>query len=138
MLSVVLLCVVLAAVTAASSDVIALCLRESPLHLQGLGLLASGSMDAADIPAPQEPIASVATPLSEDELHMQRLREFFAENRPENVARVPELFAKVGRQAWAALELKYPGKTAKFTVVCAAAYTCVLPGIFLFLDCQCV
>ncbi len=66
---------------------------------------------------PPEPVP-VSVPLTEDELHMERLREFFAENRPENVARVPELFGKVGTQAWAALELKYPGKTAKFTVVC--------------------
>ena len=85
-----------------------------------------------DSPAPPQPEAAVAAPLSEDELHMQRLREFFAENRPENVARVPELFGKVGRQAWAALELKYPGKTAKFTVVCPPACTLLRIAVFYY------
>ena len=55
--------------------------------------------------------------LTGDELHMQRLREFFAENRPDNVPRVPELYGKLGKQIWAAMEAKYPGKTAKYTVV---------------------
>ena len=64
-----------------------------------------------------EPVAPAPAPLSGDELHMERLREFFAENRPENVARVPELYGKLGKQIWAAMELKYPGKTAKYTVV---------------------
>ncbi len=76
---------------------------------------------APSFPAPAEtPVAVQEVPiaLSDDELHMERLRAFFAENRPENVARVPELYGKIGAQAWAALELKYPGKTAKFTVVC--------------------
>ncbi len=48
---------------------------------------------------------------------MERLRQFFAANRPENVPRVPELYAKLGKQIWAAMETKYPGQTAAFTQV---------------------
>ncbi len=57
-------------------------------------------------------------PLSADEQHMQRLREFFSVYKPENVSRVGELYAKLGAQAWNALEMKYPGCTAQFTQVC--------------------
>ena len=63
------------------------------------------------------PVAAPAPALTGDELHMQRLREFFTENRPDNVPRVPELYGKLGKQIWAAMEAKYPGKTAKYTVV---------------------
>ena len=48
---------------------------------------------------------------------MQRLREFFLENRPDNAPKAEELFGKLGRQIWASLEGKYPGKTAKHMVV---------------------
>ncbi len=61
------------------------------------------------VPAPKQ--------LTEDELHIERLKQFFAANRPENVSRVPELYAKMGKQIWAAMELKYPGKTAAYTEV---------------------
>jgi hypothetical protein len=61
------------------------------------------------VPAPKQ--------LTEDELHVERLKQFFAANRPENVPRVPELYAKMGKQIWAAMELKYPGKTAAYTEV---------------------
>ncbi len=93
--------------------------------LQGLNL------PVLEAPQASEPEPSLPAPaaLSEDELHMERLREFFAENRPENVSRVPELFAKVGTQAWAALELKYPGKTAKFTVVRTCTHP-VFPSVY--------
>lgn len=64
---------------------------------------------------------------------MERLRAFFAENRPENVARVPELYAKIGAQAWAALELKYPGKTAKFTVVRIVIVMCTKQALLFLL-----
>ena len=72
------------------------------------GAQESNSNSLFDTPAPA---------LTGDELHMQRLREFFAENRPDNVPRVPELYSKLGKQIWAAMEAKYPGKTAKYTVV---------------------
>jgi hypothetical protein len=49
--------------------------------------------------------------------HIIALRMFFQENRPDNVGRVPELFAKNGHRLWEALEKKYPGRTAKYTAV---------------------
>ena len=72
----------------------------------------SNPFGSDDVPAVQH------APLSADELHMQRLREFFSVYKPENVSRVGELYEKLGAQAWNALEMKYPGCTAQFTQVC--------------------
>ena len=91
-------------------------------------------MQGLDLPTTPQAVMPVspAPPASEpaqteDELHMDRLREFFAANRPENVSRVPELYAKMGKQIWAAMELKDPGKTAAFTTVCYFSLaTCML------------
>lgn len=80
---------------------------------------ASNPFGADDVPAAVHP-----APLSADDQHMQRLREFFSVYKPENVSRVGELYAKLGAQAWNALEMKYPGCTAQFTQVCCAI-TCV-------------
>ena len=67
-----------------------------------------------------EAVTDSVTPeagLSVDELHVERLRQFFAAHRPDNASRAPELYAKLGKQIWAGLELKYPGTTAQFTQV---------------------
>ena len=67
--------------------------------------------------APPAAVAPVELEMSEDELHMDRLRQFFAANRPDNVPRVAELYGKLGKQIWVAMEGKYPGKTAAYTHV---------------------
>jgi hypothetical protein len=45
--------------------------------------------------------------------HVERLREYFALHRPDNVPKAGELFDKLGVDIWGALESKYGG-TATF------------------------
>ena len=50
-----------------------------------------------------------------DELHMKCLQAFYAKNYPVNLPRVRELYGKLGKGIWNALEKKYPGNTASYT-----------------------
>jgi hypothetical protein len=87
--------------------------RQSSLQAALDSALAAGAFNAEPDVA-EEPEVD---PMNTDAAHIARLKAFFQANRPENVPRVPELFAKMGKTIWQGLELKYPGKTAEFTVV---------------------
>lgn len=50
-------------------------------------------------------------------MHIKKLREFFAENKPENVPRAEEFFHTHGKEIWTMLSAKYPGKTDRFFAV---------------------
>lgn len=58
-----------------------------------------------------------ATPLTGDALHIDRLRSYYAANRPENVVKCEGYFQRLGKQIWNQIEDKYPGTTSEFTVV---------------------
>ena len=84
------------------------------------GLAAAAPAATAVVPTSQPAPTPAPVPtaaLSESDIHKARLREFFAECRPDNVSKADELFDKLGTAIWAGLEKKYPGKTAKYTAV---------------------
>jgi predicted CopG family antitoxin len=87
--------------------------RQTSLQVALDSALTAGQLN--DEPAVAEQVDS--DPTNTDGAHLARLKAFFQANRPENVPRVPELFAKMGKSIWQGLELKYPGKTAEFTIV---------------------
>ena len=73
----------------------------------------------APLAAASSPVGAPLTP-AEEAMHVDRLRSFFAQHRPDNVNKAEELFKKHGgAQIWAQLARKpeYQGKTAAFTQV---------------------
>jgi hypothetical protein len=72
--------------------------------------------DEGAVPAVSTPVRPAAVEVT-DEMHLKKLREFFRENKPENVPRVEEFFQAHGREIWTMLTQKYPGKTDSYLAV---------------------
>jgi hypothetical protein len=90
------------------------------MFFQGLDLPSAASTPVTSPSASESPVVapSRAESSSQDAREIELLKQFFEENRPENVPRAAELFGKMGHRIWEGLESKYPGKTAAFLKVC--------------------